>query len=216
MHALRATVLMVRLFCIGVVLLSFARLSAVAQAPPLDTFTSLDGVFQFVYPQNYELLVGERILKATQGRHQNMPVCDFSTALACVIYPVELQDEIKFEAAAFSVNTVPGVTSESDCLTFADQRSPQQQESAQTTSISINEQVFRRSSARRKTAGHLQAADLYRTFRHQKCYELQIDISMSDDSSVQKTSQANSLGDPKADSARESLRLILSSFAFIE
>jgi hypothetical protein len=206
-------VLMRRLFCIGVVLLSFARLSAVGQAPPLDTFISPDGLFQFVYPQSYELLVGERILKATQGRHQSMPVCNFSTALACVIYPIEIQDEIRFEAAGFSVNTVPGITGESDCLSFADQPSKTQ---AQLGSISINEHVFRHSSSRKKIPGHLQAADLYRTYSHQKCYELQIEVSLSDDSAIPRASQANSLGDAKADSARESLRLILSSFAFTQ
>lgn len=216
LHALKAMVLMGKTFCIGVLLLSLSQVSAVGQAPPLDTFVSPDGTFQFVYPQNYDLLVGERILKATQGKPQSMPVCNFSTALACVVYPIEMQYDVRFEAAAFSVNTVSGVTHESDCLTFGDQSWQPPGEQVQLSSVSINEHVFRRSSARKKIPGHVQAVDFYRTFSKQKCYELQIDVSMSDDGLVQKSAQNSSLGDAKADSARESLRLILSSFAFTE
>src|ERR1700733_1763896 len=85
---------------VGVLWLIFGTLCAIGQgAPPLDTFTSPDGTFHFVYPQTYELLVGERILKATQGRHQAISVCDFLTAIACVIYPVETEEETRFEAA---------------------------------------------------------------------------------------------------------------------
>jgi len=95
---------------------------ALAQGPSaLATFTSADGAFQFVYPQTYDLLVGERILKATQGRRLAVPFCDFSTALACVIYPIETPDDTRFEAVGFSAGLVPGVTAESDCLTYADQ-----------------------------------------------------------------------------------------------
>jgi len=50
--------------------------------------------------------VGERILKATQGRQSARPVCDFSTAAACVIYPVESERETKLEAARFSVDAL--------------------------------------------------------------------------------------------------------------
>ena len=84
-------------------------LATLAQSPPsLETFRSPDGVFQFVYPETYELLVGDRILKATQGRQAALPVCDFSTAVACVICPIESERETRLEAAGFSVDTVAG------------------------------------------------------------------------------------------------------------
>jgi len=190
-------------------------LNALGQgALPLDTFISPDGAFQFVYPQNYELLVGERLLKATQGRAATLPVCDFSTALACVIYPIEINEDTRFEAAGFAIDVVAGVRDEGTCLTFADQTSRSQNDSPQVTSTVINEQVYRHSSANKKIAGHVQSADLYRAFAQQRCYELQIAVSVSDDSTVRKPAQTNSLGDFRADRARDSLRLILSSFVF--
>ena len=205
---------MSKLFWMGVLLLTLGQFSAVAQAPPLDTFISPDGAFQFVYPESYDLLVGERILRATQGRQQSITVCNFSTALVCVIYPIETEEETRFEAAGFSVDAVPGVTNESDCLNYSDQTTQQGGEALKLTSISINEHIYHHASARRKTPGHLQAADLYRTFHHDKCYELQVEVSLAEAASAPQPSRLVSLGDAKADSARESLRLILSSFAF--
>lgn len=205
---------MKKLFCIGAFLLSFGRLSTVAQAPALETFTSPDGLFRFVYPQTYDLLVGERILRATQGRHQSLPVCNFATALACVIYPIETDEETRLEAGGFSVDAVPGVSGESDCLKYSDQIQQGQSAQLPLTEVSINDHVFRHASTRKKIAGHMQASDLYRTFVQQKCYELQIAVSLADEVSIQRISRSGSLEDAAADSARDSLRLILSSFAF--
>jgi hypothetical protein len=206
---------MSRVFGIGVLWLSFGWVSAFGQgAPPLDTFTSPDGTFQFVYPQTYELLVGERILKATQGRRPSIPVCDFSTALACVIYPIETQEDTRFEAAGFSVDTVPGVTGESDCLTYADQLRHAEGDVIQPTSITIGNRTFRHAVTRKKTPGHSQAADFYRIFKSGTCYELHIMVSLTDDASGPRPTRPGSLGDPMADHARESLQLILSSVVF--
>lgn len=196
-------------------MLAAGCLHALAQgAPPLDTFTSPDGTFQFVYPENYELLVGEGLLKVTRGRAATLPVCDFSTAVACVLYPIDLREDTIFEAAAFSVDVVPGVTAEPACLAYADQPARSQNAAQELTSIVINEQAFRHTSMKKKISGHTQSADSYRAYAQQKCYELQIAISVSDDSLVQKAGQTNSLGDARADRARDSLRLILSSFLF--
>jgi len=139
-------------------LLSFGQLSTIAQAPALEIFTSPDGAFRFAYPQNYQLAVGDSILRATQGRHLSLPVCNFATALACVIYPLETRDEtrfeqIRFEAGAFSVDTLPNVNDESQCLNYSDQPKPADGEPLQLTSISINDRVFRHVSIRKKTPG---------------------------------------------------------------
>ncbi|HEV2395357.1 MAG TPA: hypothetical protein VGS27_00260 [Candidatus Sulfotelmatobacter sp.] len=201
----------------GVLCLIFGCMSAWAQgAPALDTFTSPDGAFQFVYPETYELLVGERILKATQTRRAGIPVCNFSTAFACVMYPIEVQEETPFEAAAFSVGTVPGIVAESDCLSYADKVTPSHIEALQVTAISINDHVFRHASAKRKVAGHVQATDLYRTYIKQTCYELQINVSVSADLQVQKQSAPITAVDGRANIAHEALRLVLSSFVFRE
>lgn len=207
-----------RLF-VGALWLIGASIAAQAQeALPLDTFTSPDGAFQFLYPQNYDLLVGERILTGTQGRHRGIPVCDFATALACVIYPIANEENTRFEAAGFSVDAVPGGITESECLNYSDQLAQAQMPPAPLTSISINDHTFRHLSSKKKVTGHVLATDLYRTFQQQKCYELHIEVSMAEESGVQRASishsPATSLGDAKADSARESLRLILSTVVF--
>ncbi|HUO16795.1 MAG TPA: hypothetical protein VMX38_17560 [Verrucomicrobiae bacterium] len=184
-----------------------------AQAPALDTFTSPDGTFRFVYPQTYDLLIGERMLKGTQGRHVGIPVCDFSTAMACVIYPVETPDETNFEAAGFSVRTVAGVTVESECLTYTDlQQSPE--DHFELSRVAINDRVYLHASIKKTVPGHSQAADFYRTFDNHKCYELQIGVSAADEPGTRKAAQIKSPGEAKAESARESLKLILSSVVF--
>jgi hypothetical protein len=162
---------------------------------------------------DYDLLIGERMLKGTQGRHVGIPVCDFSTALARVIYPVESPDETNFEAAGFSVRTVSGVSAESDCLTYADQpQSPTGR--LELTSIDINDRVFRHALIRKTVSGHWQAADFYRTFDRHRGYELQIEVSVSDEPAPQEPPKSRSLGEAKAENARESLKLILSSVVF--
>lgn len=199
----------------SVLCLIFGCIGAWAQgAPALETFTSPDGAFQFVYPETYELLVGERILKATQTRHAGIPVCDFSTAFACVIYPIEVQEETAFEAAAFSVGAVVGIVTQSDCLNFADKTATSRTEPAQLTVISINDHTFRHASGRKNIAGHVQATDFYRTYIRQTCYELQINVSVSDNSQPQKRSAPIAGVDGRANIAHEALRLVLSSFVF--
>lgn len=197
------------------VVVALSCLSALGQGPPaLDTFNSPDGTFQFVYPETYELLVGERILKATQGRNSALPVCDFSTALACVIYPIESEQETRLEAAGFSVDTVPSVSNEADCIAFADELARSRGTQSPLTSVSIHSRLFRHASATKRLPGHLQTADFYRIFAQQKCFELHIEVSISDDRVLQKASASNTQGDARANNARESLKLILSSVVF--
>lgn len=204
---------MLKLLSIGFLLVS--SVGALAQGPPvLDVFTNPDGAFRFSYPDNYELLFGERILKATQGRHLGFPVCDFSQALVCVIYPIEKLDNDKLEAAGFSVDVVPVVTAESDCLGYHDRSARPDDEHSQPSSFSINGRVFRHASAKRRMAGHSQSSDLYRTFQKDRCYELRIEVSLSDESTAQQQASSKSLEQIVADSARESLKLILSSVVF--
>ncbi len=210
--------LSIGILCIGA--LSAGGLKTVAQEPPnLEIFTSPDGAFQFIYPENYQLLVGERILKASQGRHVAIPVCDFATALVCVIYPVEGTDNSRFEAAGFSVDTVRGSNAESECLAYSDRFSRDHGDQFPSSSISINGFVFRYAAIRKIIAGHLQSLYLYRTFQKEHCYELRIAVSLADESGAQQPgerqpSSSKSAADREAENARGSLQLILSSFAF--
>jgi hypothetical protein len=208
---------MLKLLSCGLLLLSSA--AALAQgAPALDVFTNPDGAFHFSYPEDYELLSGERILKATQGRHPGFPVCDFSKSLVCVIYPIERLGNDKIEAAGFSVDVVPLGTTESDCLEYADRfaRSNSNDEHSQPSPFSIKGRAFQHVSAKRKMEGHAQSSDLYRTFLKDRCYELHIEVSLADESTAQPRASSKSPVGAVAGSARESLRLILSSVTFEE
>ncbi len=205
-----------RLSPIAALLVCLGSIGAMAQAPALDTFSSPDGSFQFVYPESYDLLIGERMLKASQGRHTILPVCDFAIALACVIYPIESERETRLEAAAFSVDSVAAATTEADCLGFADQMARSGGASLSLTSVSINSRLFQHAAVVRTMPGHQQATDLYRIFTLRKCYELQIQVAISDDSATvpQKPSRSAPATDARSNSARESLQLILSSVTF--
>jgi hypothetical protein len=149
-------------------------------------------------------------LKATQTPQSALPVCDFSTAVACVIYPTQSERETKLEAAGFSVDTVAGAT-EPDCLAYTDQAAHSRNLNLSQTSISIRSRTFRHATSTKAIAGHLQQADFYRAFARQKCYELQIEVSVADDPAHQKSSVP---GDSMVNTARESLKLILSSVVF--
>jgi len=197
-------------FCLLVILLLSS--CAMGQRPAvLDSFTNPDGAFQFVYPDHYELLTGERILRATQGRGAGIPVCDFSTALVCVIYPVEQQASLNFEGAGFSVHEAPGITTESDCLAYAGRLSRPGGEQPPPTSITINGSAFRYVFVKRATAGHSQSSELYISFQKEHCYELRIAISLSDES---RRSSSKAVELAEAESARRALKLVLSTFVF--
>jgi hypothetical protein len=131
-----------------------------------------------------------------------------------VIYPLESETETKLEAAGFSVDSVPGITREAECVAFGDEHARSRGMQSPVSSLSIRSRLFRHASAIKKSPGHLQTADFYRIFAEQKCYELQIAVSISDDPVLQKVSTSNSLPDARANSARESLKLILSSVTF--
>lgn len=197
---------------LGLGLLVLTSAGALAQgAPALDVFTSPDGAFRFSYPERYELVSGERLLKATVARNLGFPVCDFSTTLVCVIYPIEKLDNDAFEAAGFSVGVVAAVTAESECLGFSDRFARPTAEHAQPSSYSIRGRVFHHVSAERRTDGHAQSSDFYRTFQNDRCYELRIEISLSEKSPAPQQSSSKQ---EAADGACESLHLILSSVVF--
>lgn len=199
---------------IGLSLLLLSVVGARAQSPPaLNVFTNPDGAFQFSYPENYELLFGERILKATQGRHVGFPVCDFSQALVCVIYPIERLANDKLEAAGLSLNVAPGVPSESDCLEYTDRFARPNNEVSQPSPFTIKGRVFQHASGQRRMDGHSQSSDLYRTFQKGRCYELRIEVSLSDENTARPRAP-KLLDGAVTDNARESFKLILSSVVF--
>ena len=186
-------------------------LYAAGQNPPsLNLYTSATYHFSFVYPDTYDLLEGEGILKRTQGKHVGIPVCDLLTAVACIIYPADNLQDLSFEAAAFSVNDISKGTTEQDCLGFADQSPRPGSEQLATEPVRLNGQPFRYASTTTTLAGHAQFAQRYRSFHNGLCYELRIAISFSGAALALSPSE-KVLDHEDARKARRLLELILSS-----
>ncbi len=205
---------MAKYFAAVVVLLGCVH--AIGQNPPsLDLYTSSDNSFSFAYPDTYDLMAGDSILRRTQGKHAGIPVCDSLAAVACVIYPFDNFEHSRFEAAAFSVNRVSIPPAEQQCMGFADQLPPNVGEHLSVESVRINGQPFRYAATTKAITGHSQSAQRYRSFHKGRCYELRIAISVSD-LAQGTSSQQKALDEELTDKIRRSLQLILSSFVFAE
>jgi len=183
--------------------------------PPLYIYTSPDSSFQFVYPDNYELWSGARIPNTIQGERMGIPVCNSSTAMACVVYPSDRFENTSFEAAAFSANRIVTVSAESDCLGYTDQLAPPRAHLT-TSPTTINGRAFSYVSDTAMVTGHSQSAHLYRTFRDDRCYELRIAISISGVLPASPTPQGQAFTNADAEHVRAPLRRILNSFRFLK
>jgi len=196
-------------------LLLLGSLCSFGQSPPdLDFYVSKDNSFSFAYPDTYDLLEGEGILKRTQGAHVGISVCDFLTAYACIVYPNDNLEHSTFEAAAFSVNGIV-VTSEHSCLEFADQLPRAHGEHLAIESIHLNGQLFRHTSTKTTATGHSQSTQRYRSFHKGQCYELRIAVSLSDVALSPSASKEVSVN-KDAEKALRSLERVLSSFVFAD
>ena len=195
--------------------LLLGSLYSFGQTPPsLDLYASGDNSFAFAYPDTYDLLEGDGILKRTQGKHAGIPGCDFLTAFACVVFPSDNLENSRFEAAAFSVNGIPETT-ERSCVGFADQLPRPHGEHLAIESVFLNGQLFRYASTTTTTPGHFQSARRYRSFHRGRCYELRIAISLSD--VAPSPSPAKNVPEDKdAERALHSLERVLSSFVFAD
>jgi len=183
--------------------------------PSLDLYTSGDNSFSFAYPDTYDLLEGEGLLKRTQGKHAGIPVCDMLTAFACIVYPSDNFEGSRIEAAAFSVNSIFEGTSEHNCVGFADQLPRPHGEHLAIEPVLLNGQLFRHASTTTTLAGHSQSAQRYRSFHKGRCYELRIAISLAD--VVPSPSPAKNVPESKdAERVLHSLERVLSSFVFAD
>jgi hypothetical protein len=73
---------------------------------------------------------------------------------------------------------------------------------SELSSIVINDREFRHAAVKKTLSGHSQAADSYRTYNQQKCYELRIQVSLAgelEESTVPRRSPPGSLENVSAD-----------------
>ncbi len=154
-------------------LLLSVPLGALAQGN-VQTFTSVDGVYQFTYPAYF--------VRCSQDVGSNwvpndcvsmMPVCpqpEKTANVACVAYPKARYKEYpEFEAAAFSVAQLQDLTTEKDCLKLSDAPGVPQDGKRTVVINGISFKVFDEDGA---AAGSGFDGRAYHAFHGGQCYEL--------------------------------------------
>lgn len=170
--------------CICAVCLSASFLLPSFQKPAGHTaegsFISPDGRFAFKYSNS--LIKCERDPKQPDQWIPNgsceayIPVCTDAAStpnatVVCIAYPAEGFSGTNFEVAAFSVNQLDGVTAE-ECQRITEPRpvTPRREK--------INGVTFDVFDVSGVAAGNLLAADAYRSFHRDRCYELGLRVAM--------------------------------------
>jgi hypothetical protein len=81
-------------------------------APAKRTYRDEARGFTLAYPEEFRLLID----KEEMGTSGYIPVCDPSTAVACLLLPRETYAGTNFEGAGFAVNVLPDKKTEAECL----------------------------------------------------------------------------------------------------
>lgn len=151
----------------------------VAQKSADIRFASADGAFAFTYPNS--LIKCEREPKQwnwwvpERSCVAYTPVCaaatlDEDATVACIAYPAETLSGTNFEGAAFSVSQLHATTA-SDCLRVTEPHP------ATSHKEKINGETFDVFDVGGVAAGNLLAADAYRNFHQNRCYELDVRVA---------------------------------------
>jgi hypothetical protein len=188
----------------------------------VQTFTSEDGAFQFKYSPK---LVHCMLQRAPNGHGSGWAptnscisqdeLCDDedvgAVTIACFAYPKdELKDKPEFDAATFFVARLPAGTTPHACLEPSKDWLVNKSESA--TIGSVSGRLFHTSD--RWTNGR-QEGDVYRVFRNDVCYQLDIEEATSDDDvHVSATSEEFTKQDQAEVRAR--LKEPVESFTFLK
>ena len=142
-------------------------------------FISPDGLFAFEYP--HSLIKCERDPKQSdlwipaRSCEAMIPVCAYASltkdaTVVCIAYPAETLIGTNFEAAAFTVNKLDEATAD-ECLHVTEPHP------ATSRKEKINGVTFDVFNVGGVAAGHLLAADAYRSFHQNRCYELDLRVA---------------------------------------
>jgi hypothetical protein len=104
-----------------------------------------------------------------------IPVCSYASltkdaTVACVAYPAETLAGTNFEAAAFSVNRLDE-PKEDECLRVTEPHP------SASHKVRINGETFDAFDVGGVAAGSFSAADAYRNFHQNRCYELDVRVA---------------------------------------
>jgi|SRR5215467_7442441 len=177
-------------------------------------FTSPDGLFAFEYPSS--LIKCEKDPKQAdrwipeRSCEAYTPVCaaaslEVDVTIACVAYPAQTLSGSNFQAAAFSVSQLQA-TSANECLQVTEPHP------ATAHKEKINGATFDVFDVGGAAAGNLLAADAYRSFHQNRCYELDVRVAFVSMGAFDPGTVKEFDGE-KVD---RSLKLALDSFKFLK
>jgi|SRR5579859_3024278 len=186
----------------------------VAQKSADIRFVSPDGAFAFTYPRT--------LIKCEKDPKQEsswiparscggyIPVCadaslDEDATVACIAYPAETLNGTNFQAAAFTVSQLHTATSD-ECLQVVE---PHPATSHKETINGVTFDVF---DAGGVGAGNALAADAYRSFHQNRCYELDLRVAFSNISNFDPGTVKEFDGKP----VNRVLQSVLNSFKFLK
>lgn len=179
------------------------------------TFTSPDGIFKVEYPAS--LVECERDLHGTwepDSCGSYSPICsanscDSSGTVLCVAYPAgKSAERTNFEGAAFSVNEVKEADSKSKCLTLLEPPPHDGPPHPET----VNGTEFMATRVQGVGSGHVLEGYVYRAFRREKCYELDIRIAIDNGTAH----DPGALKEFDLEGVHQSLKQVLDSFKFLK
>ena len=177
-------------------------------------FKSQDGTFAIEYPNS--LIRCERDPKQsrqwipTRSCEAYMPVCTDAAStedatVVCIAYPAEKFSGTNFEAAAFSVNRLNAITAEG-CLQVTEPHP------ATPHKEKVNGVTFDVFDVGGVGLGNWLAADAYRSFHQNRCYELDLRVAFTNIANFDP-------GTVKAfdsEAVNRSLRSVLNTFRFLK
>lgn len=182
---------------------------------PADVhFVSPDGVFAFTYssslikcekdPKQENLWIPTRSCEAV------IPVCTYASlskdaTVACIAYPAETLSGTNFEAAAFTVNKLDEATAD-QCAQVTEPHP------ATSHKEKVNGVTFDVFDVGGVAAGSLSAADAYRNFHQNICYELDVRVAFVSMGAV----DPGTLKEFDYDKVYRTLQSVLNTFKFLK
>ena len=177
-------------------------------------FKSQDGTFAFEFPSS--LIRCERDPKQSdqwiprRSCEAYIPVCTDAAftkdaTVVCVAYPAENFAGTNFQAAAFSVNRLDAINAEG-CLQVTEPHP------ATSRREKVNGVTFDVFDVGGVAAGNWQAADAYRSFHQNRCYELDLRVTFSNIANF----DPGTVKEFDSEAVNRSLRSVLDTFTFLK
>jgi hypothetical protein len=194
--------------------LVWGRQRKVTQKSADVRFVSADGAFAFTYPSSLikcekdpkqeNLWIPARSCEAVIPGRTYASLSKDAT-VACIAYPAETLSGTNFEAAAFTVNKLAEATAD-ECLQVTEPHP------AISHKEKVNAVTFDVFDVGGVAAGSLSAADAYRNFHQNSCYELDVRVAFLSMGAV----DPGTLKEFDYDKVHRTLQSVLNTFKFLK